>query len=448
MQKLLQSSFVTYYGNLFVLLLLCGYYSFATLSEFQPVNRAAGQQLAEFIIDNHATAKVLIIVPLGEQNLVFSDAIEMRLRSAGVVVLDRIQGGPREAESKLRDLGEQQTQLDFVATQVAASRWPILNSARLQQLANEFPSLKSVRVIKPSSYRWPTFLTAGNLRAIVNNISIVAIIAIGMTMVIITAGIDLSVGSLIALSGVVVAVAVRHLSGGDDPTVIGLLLGSLLAVGLCGLFGLFSGMMVTVFDIPAFIVTLALMQIARGMAFLVAGGPTPIEIDSDQFHWFGGGNLWAIPIPVLVMTALYLLAHFVMAHTALGRYIYAVGGNPEAARLSGVPVKRVLLFTYVVCGALAGLAGVIDASLFRVGRATAGTGYELQIIAAVVVGGTSLSGGEGKVLGTLIGALILSVIQNGMNLTNIDSYTQMVVFGSLILAAVLLDRLKTRGARK
>ena len=307
------------------------------------------------------------------------------------------------------------------------------------------PSLAPARVIKPASYRWPTFLTAGNLRSIVNNIAIVAMIAIGMTMVIITAGIDLSVGSLIALSSVVVAVCVQRLAGDAEPSVPTLLLGSLVAIGICGLFGLFSGIMVTAFDIPAFIVTLALMQIARGVAFKLAGGPTPVEIALDRFHWIGGGDLWAVPIPVIMMAVLYLVAHLVMAHTALGRYIYAVGGNAEAARLSGVPVKRILLFTYVICGGLAGLAGVIDAALFRVGRATAGTGYELQIIAAVVVGGTSLAGGEGKVLGTLIGALILSVIQNGMKLTNIDAFTQMIVFGALILVAVLLDRLKEKG---
>jgi ribose transport system permease protein len=212
--------------------------------------------------------------------------------------------------------------------------------------------------------------------------------------------------------------------------------------------GLFTGVMVTTFRIPAFIVTLALMQVARGLAYLVAGGPAPIRIESELFHRFSAGTLLGIPNPVILMLALYASAHVLMSRTALGRYIYAVGGNTEAARLSGVPVQRVLLFAYVLCGALAGLGGVMDASLFRSARATGALGYELQIIAAVVVGGTSLAGGEGRVLGTLIGALILGVIQNGMSLTKVDPYTQMVVFGVLILGAVLLDKLKSRAWRR
>ena len=445
MNRLLQTNFVTYYGNFFVLLVLCGYYSLATLDDFHPVSSAAAQQLARFVADNDPNAGVLVVTPRGAQNAAFAEAIQAELQVRGTRLLGTVQGGPRDAAARLRELGARGIQVDFIATQFAAARWPIMTRPKLAELAREFPALASARVIKPASYRWPTFLTAGNLRSIVNNIAIVAIIAIGMTMVIITAGIDLSVGSLIALAGVVVSVCVQRLSGDGEPSAAALLIGSLVAIGLCGLFGLFSGIMVTAFDIPAFIVTLALMQIARGVAFKLAGGPTPVEIGSDRFHWIGGGDLWGIPIPVVIMAVLYLVAHLLMAHTALGRYIYAVGGNPEAARLSGVPVKRILLFTYVICGGLAGLAGVIDASLFRVGRATAGTGYELQIIAAVVVGGTSLAGGEGKVLGTLIGALILSVIQNGMKLTNIDAFTQMIVFGALILVAVLLDRLKEKG---
>ena len=216
------------------------------------------------------------------------------------------------------------------------------------------------------------------------------------------------------------------------------------AVLLSAAIGLMTGLMVTAFDIPAFIVTLAVMRIARGLAYKVADGPSPIGIESAAFHSLSAGTLLGIPNPVILMVVLYLLAYVLMSHTALGRYIYAVGGNPEAARLSGVPVKRVLLFVYAICGALAGLGGVMEASLFSVGNPNSGVGYELQIIAAVVVGGTSLMGGKGKVLGTLIGALILAVISNGMYLTKVDSYTQMIVFGTLILIAVLLDQLKTK----
>jgi len=447
MRKFLQSRFVSEYGNFFVLLLLCAYYSFATLEPYDPVTPRAGQTLARFIVEQHPQAAVVIITPDGDQNLVYAAAVEEVLARGKVHVLAKIAGRPSDAARELQALGRANTHVDFVITQYAAAKWPILSEAGRERLAAEHPSLRDVKVVKPASYTWPTFLTHGNLRSIMNNIAIIAIIVIGMTMVIITAGIDLSVGSLIALSGVVAAVSVQRMVGDAEPSLGVLLLAGLLAVGLCGLVGLFSGAMVTAFDVPSFIVTLAIMQVARGAALEIAQGPSPIEIKSAAFHLLGGGELLGIPNPVIVMVVLYLAAHVLMSHTALGRYIYAVGGNPEAARLSGVPVKRVLLFAYVMCGALAGLAGVMDASLFRVGRAVAGQGYELQIIAAVVVGGTSLAGGEGKIFGTFIGALILSVIQNGMNLTKVESKRQLIVFGALILIAVLLDRLKTRGTK-
>lgn len=447
MRRFLESKLVTYYGNVFALLLLCAYYSAVTIQEQNPVSPRVGRQLARYVIDNAPDAGVVVVAPSGEQNTGFTTAIIIELGSGGVYPLVVVNGTPADAARALRELGEQGTRVDFVITQYASARWPILTDNGRAKLGEQFPSLNDMRVIKPSSYSWPTFLLPGNLRTVFNTTATTAIVAIGMTMVIITAGIDLSVGSLLALSGVAMAVAAQKLSGDADPTVAHVMMGVCLAVGLCALIGLFSGVMVTAFDIPAFIVTLAVMQIARGLAFTTAGGPTPVKISSDAFHSLGGGEILGIPNPVIVMGVLYLMAHVLMSHTALGRYIYAVGGNAEAARLSGVPVKRVLLFTYLTCGALAGIGGVLDASLFSVGSANAGTGAELQIIAAVVVGGTSLAGGEGKVLGTLIGALILSVIRNGMNLTNVDSYTQMIVFGALIVIAVFLDRMKARGWR-
>ena len=168
--------------------------------------------------------------------------------------------------------------------------------------------------------------------------------------------------------------------------------------------------------------------------------------NSSSFDWLGRGDaFFGIPNAVVLMVILYVFAHFVMSRTTAGRYIYAVGGNPEAARLSGVPVKRILLWVYTVSGALAGLGGVVMASQFRSGDPKYGLMYELYVIAAVVVGGTSLAGGRGKVFGTLIGAFIIAVIQNGMNLTGVQSYTQKVVLGLVLLAAVLLDMLKKRG---
>ncbi len=218
---------------------------------------------------------------------------------------------------------------------------------------------------------------------------------------------------------------------------------SLGGIGACAAMGIVTGTMVAWFEIPSFIVTLAMMLIASGAAYKLSGGES-INRLPDSFMWLGRGTNFGIPNAVILMLALYIVAHVVMSRTTLGRYIYAVGGNAEAARLSGVPVRRILLLVYVVSGALAGLGGIITASLFKSGDPKYGPLAELYVIAAVVVGGTSLMGGEGKVLGTLIGALIIAVIENGMNLTNVESYTQKIVLGAVILLAVLLDTLKKK----
>jgi ribose transport system permease protein len=212
---------------------------------------------------------------------------------------------------------------------------------------------------------------------------------------------------------------------------------------LCGAIGAFSGLMITNFRVPPFIATLGMMQVAAGFGYIISEGK-PIYQLPDSFVWLGRGvdPLLHIPVAVILMLFLYLLAHLVMTRTTLGRYIYAVGGNIEAARLAGIRVNHVLFAVYTVCGLLAGLGGIVMASQLKSGAPTYGLTYELYVIAAVVVGGTSLSGGEGRIFGTLIGAFIIAVIQNGMNLTNVESYTQKVVLGLVILGAVLLDRLK------
>jgi ribose transport system permease protein len=436
--------FVSQYGVVFVLVLLCAYYSVATLNPQHPADAATGRKLASFIAQQLPTANVLIVVRDSDDDRAFAASIQQSLEDASMSPLGVVSGEPRDIVVELRRLGEAGTKLDVVVTHHASAQWAVLSETRLKELASEFPSLSNVQVIKPSSYTWPTFLTRGNLLSIGNQVAVTAIIAIAMTMVIITAGIDLSVGSLMALSGVLAAWTIHRISGDGDPGMMTLATACFTAILLSAAIGLLTGVMVTAFDIPAFIVTLAVMRIARGLAYKVADGPSPIGIESEAFHSLSAGNLLGVPNPVILMVALYVLAYILMSHTALGRYIYAVGGNPEAARLSGVPVKRVLLFVYAICGALAGLGGVMEASLFSVGNPNSGVGYELQIIAAVVVGGTSLMGGKGKVIGTLIGALILAVISNGMYLTKVDSYTQMIVFGTLILIAVLLDQLKTK----
>jgi ribose transport system permease protein len=219
----------------------------------------------------------------------------------------------------------------------------------------------------------------------------------------------------------------------------------LAAVVLCAMVGTTSGALVAAFHLPPFLVTLAMMLLVSGCAFLLTLGQSVYQVP-ESFIWLGrGADLMDIPNAVVLMAGLYLLAHAVMSYTTFGRYLYAVGGNAEAARLSGVPVGRVLLLAYTISGALAGLGGIVMASQLKSGAPTYGQMYELYVIAAVVVGGTSLSGGEGKIFGTLIGALLIAVIQNGMNLTGVESYTQKVVLGAVILTAVLADTLRKKG---
>jgi ribose transport system permease protein len=317
-------------------------------------------------------------------------------------------------------------------------------AAVVRGIAAALPALGGTTVLSPPTYRWPTFLLASNLRNVANQIAVIAILAIGMTMVIITAGIDLSVGSLIALAAVIVAWTIGRL-GGEGASTPAMLLAGVVTIALCSLAGAFSGLVVTRFRVPPFIATLGMMQVASGLAYIISQGK-PIYHIPERFVALGRGidPLLAVPWAVWLMAALYIAAHLLMGRTVLGRYLYAVGGNPEAARLAGVPVNRVLLFAYVASAALAGLGGVVMASQLRSGAPTYGVMYELYVVAAVVVGGTSLSGGEGTIAGTLVGALIIAVIQNGMNLTNVESYTQKVVLGLVILGAVLLDRARRR----
>jgi len=202
--------------------------------------------------------------------------------------------------------------------------------------------------------------------------------------------------------------------------------------------------MITRFRIPPFIVTLAMMLVASGLAYTLADGQSIYQLPDSFVRLGRGADLGGLPNAVALMLVLYAAAHVLLSRMKLGRHIYAVGGNPEAARLSGVPVPRILMTVYVASAALAGLGGVIMASQLKSGSATYGNMYELYVIAAVVVGGASLSGGEGKMPGTLIGAFTIAVIQNGMNLTNVESYTQKVVLGLVILGAVLLDKRRHR----
>lgn len=432
------SRFLTDYGMVFMLGILCVYFSVATYSEQSPTGEAAARQLASLIAARfHAGATVLIAARDQADEVLFANKLAATLESQGKKVLAVVHGEPKDARAALVKIAGSRQTLDAIAGTRATAEWLVF-----ADLKADFPTLGNPQLLQPRIERWPNFLKSENLVNIANQIAVIAIIAIGMTMVIITGGIDLSVGSLIALSAVLAARFIRDFAGAEQASTMGMTLACLAAIGICGLIGAFSGGMVTAFGIPPFIVTLAMMLVGSGLAYLLAAGQSIYQLPVS-FVWLGRGEgLGKIPNAVLLMVILYVLAHVLMSRMRLGRYLYAVGGNREAARLSGVPVWRVLMFAYIASAVLAGLGGVIMASQLKSGSATYGNMYELYVIAAVVVGGTSLSGGEGKMFGTLIGAFTIAVIQNGMNLTNVESYTQKVVLGCVILGAVLLDKLR------
>ncbi len=277
----------------------------------------------------------------------------------------------------------------------------------------------------------PNFLTVANLINVARQISLNGILAVGVTFVLLTGGVDLSLGSLVALTGVVAATFAHP---GDYPVVVPIAMG-ILAGTACGFV---NGTVVTWGKVAPFIATLGMMTIARGLALLVSGG-RPVSNMSPELTRLGG-ELAGLPIPVLILLVVTLAAGFFLANTRMGRHVYAVGGNERAARSAGISVPRVKLFVYTLCGALAGLAGVVLAARITTGQPNAGLGYELDAIAAVVIGGTSLSGGVGGVGGTLLGALLIGVINNGLDLLNVSSYYQQIVKGMIIVGAVWLDQ--------
>ena len=281
------------------------------------------------------------------------------------------------------------------------------------------------------SFAHPGFLTVPNLVNVARQISINGILAVGVTLVLLTGGVDLSLGSVVALAGVVAA-SMAHPD--QHPVVVPVVLG--VATGaLCGAA---NGLMVTRGLIPSFIATLGMMTAARGLALVVSKG-RPVSNLSPEFTSLGGD--WGmVPIPAIILGAIALVTLVILKHFRLGRYLYAVGGNADAARASGINVGAIRMTAYTACGALAGVAGVVLAARITTGQPNAGVGYELDAIAAVVIGGTSLSGGVGSVGGTILGALLVGVINNGLDLMNVSSYYQAIVKGVIIVAAVWLDR--------
>jgi ribose/xylose/arabinose/galactoside ABC-type transport system permease subunit len=288
----------------------------------------------------------------------------------------------------------------------------------------------------------PGFLTVGNLMNVLRNVTMQGIIAFGMTMVIISGEIDLSVGSGVAFSGCVTAWVTEALTPAVGPA-LAIAAGALLAMAILFGLGLLTGKLRQVFAMPSFITTLGLLAILSGAANLITGG-FPITSFPGWFNFIGSGFLFGIPFPVYVFASVFAAVAFLMNYTTFGREIYAVGGNLEAARLSGINVWRTKMLALGITGILTAIAGVIIAAQILSGSATAGRGWELDVIAAVIIGGTSLFGGRGRIWGTLVGVLFLGIIVNGMTLLNISEYWQLVVRGALIIGAVLLNHIIDR----
>ncbi|MBV7433534.1 ribose ABC transporter permease [Cardiobacteriaceae bacterium TAE3-ERU3] len=285
----------------------------------------------------------------------------------------------------------------------------------------------------------PDFLSAGNITNTLRQTSVNAIIAVGMTMVILTAGIDLSVGSVLALTGAIAATMI-----GADISVW-LTVPSVLLFG--AILGAFSALLVAKGGIQPFIATLVTMTLLRGVTLVYSDGrpiSTGFSEQADAFAFLGAGQLGGIPVPVWIMAVVFIVAWYILRHTPIGRYIYAVGGNAAATRLSGISTTKVYLFVYAASGFFAALAGIIVTARLSSAQPTAGTMYELDAIAAVVVGGTSLMGGKGKIFGTLIGALIIGCLNNALNLLDVSAYYQTIAKALVILIAVLADRFLDR----
>ena len=282
-----------------------------------------------------------------------------------------------------------------------------------------------------------SFFTRQNIFNVLRQISTNLFLACGITMVIILGGIDLSVGSIIALSGCISAGCVARY---NLPLPIALLMG--LLVGL--LVGMFNGAVISKTTIPAFIVTLATMNIAKGLAYVYTGG-SPVRVVTKEWQFLGAGYVGIFPTPVVILVIVLIITAIIMNKTKMGRHMYAVGGNQQAAEFSGIKVEKVKFFVHAFSGLMAGLAGIVLASRMYSGQPTAGDGAEMDAIAAVVVGGTSMAGGSGKIGGTIIGGLIIGVLNNGLNLLNVNSFWQYVVKGVVILLGVFLDYFRNIG---
>ena len=305
----------------------------------------------------------------------------------------------------------------------------------MQRLQRLLPFLTLILLFIGLTIATPHFLTPINLSSVARQTAVINIMALGMTLIIITSGIDLSVGSTLALSGLFGTMAIKS----GLPIPIGILVGILTGLAC----GLLNGFMITQMRISPFIITLGTLEAYRGLALVVSKG-LPVHGLPDSFAFLGDGTLLGIPFSLWVLAVCAVLMHFVLENTKLGRYAFAIGSNSSAAYYAGVPIKFHLTSVYAIAGVLTGLAGMIEASRLVTGQPTAGQGYELQAIAAVVIGGGSLQGGEGSVVGTLVGAFIIGLLSNGSDLLGVNPYWQQVIIGVVIIAAVGFDELRKR----
>lgn len=425
------------YGMLLVLVALCTLFSLLTINRRMPEGVEAVDELSSVIRRDFAPSDLILAVGARNRNSAsMAESLGNTLVREGYTNVEVVVGTPRDLRNALDQMAGQGRKVAAIATSGKVVKWRVLS-----RIATTHPSSADCRILTPTPHYGSDFLKRSNLLAVVDRIVVIAVISIGMTMVIITAGIDLSVGSLIALSAVLGTLVMKKLGGLTAPDWV-VWTGFAAGILACGVVGAVGGWIVARFKVAPFITTLGVMMMARGLAFMITGGFSIYQVPAG-LTWLGQGRSLGIPNTVLLLFVLYLVAHIFMSHTALGRYIYAVGGNEEAARLSGVPVKKVIVFVYTMSALAAGLGGCIQASQLNTGTPNMGIMFELYVIAAVVVGGTSLAGGSGRILGTLIGAFIISVIQNGMNLLGMESYTQQVVLGAVILVAVLLDKARS-----
>ena len=308
---------------------------------------------------------------------------------------------------------------------------PAMGLAALRRSTLFYPLVGLAVVCLIMVFASDSFLSVNNLSNVGRQVSINALIAVGMTFVILTGGIDLSVGSVMALSGTLAA----GLMIGGVPAALALVV--CLAVGVA--FGVFNGALVAYGRMPPIIVTLATMGIARGLALIYTHG-YPIDGLPSWIAFFGSGNVFGLQMPILITIVVYAVAWVVLERMPIGRYVYAIGGNESATRLSGVRVGRYKMVVYAVSGLTSAIAGIVITARLMSGQPNAGVGFELDAIAAVVLGGTAISGGRGSIIGTLLGALLLGVLNNGLNMVHVDPYVQNVIKGGIILLAIYIGR--------